>query len=198
VSNELPFSFPVDVVQLPAGGRTYKLAADISQRKAVAAHLGVEDVARLVATIAVRPASGGMVTAEGRFDADVTQACVVTLQPLPVTVGAEIERHYSAKASAPAKGKPADDDPEEGWVDPNEEPIDPIIDGRIDLGALVVEELSLVLDPYPRAPGVSFQGAGEKAVDLAVKESPFAALAGLGVKARDRRPPRDPSKGRRK
>ena len=33
---------------------------------------------------------------------------------------------------------------------------DPIVDGKIDLGALAAEFLALGLDPYPRKPGVAF------------------------------------------
>jgi hypothetical protein len=55
---------------------------------------------------------------------------------------------------------------------------DPIVAGRIDLGALVAEFLALGLDPYPRKPGVEFaepQGAAHEPVG----ESPFAKLRGL-------------------
>ena len=33
---------------------------------------------------------------------------------------------------------------------------EPIVDGLVDLGALVAEFLALGLDPYPRKPGVAF------------------------------------------
>ena len=50
-------------------------------------------------------------------------------------------------------------------------------DGRIDLGAIVAEHLALGLDPYPRSPGVAFDGHIED--DPAADPSPFAALAAL-------------------
>ena len=49
---------------------------------------------------------------------------------------------------------------------------DPLIDGKIDLGALAAEFFALGLDPYPRKPGVSFE-APEDAAD----DSPLADLA---------------------
>jgi hypothetical protein len=36
------------------------------------------------------------------------------------------------------------------------EPPDEIVNGKIDLGAVVAEFLALGLDPYPRKPGVDF------------------------------------------
>jgi uncharacterized metal-binding protein YceD (DUF177 family) len=59
-----------------------------------------------------------------------------------------------------------------------DDPPDPIIAGRIDLGALVTEFLALSLDPYPRKPGVEFEDA-PTAPDDRLEESPFAKLAAL-------------------
>jgi hypothetical protein len=56
------------------------------------------------------------------------------------------------------------------------DPPDPIIGGRIDLGALAAEFLSLGLDPYPRKPGVDFEAPEG---DAPGEESPFAALGKL-------------------
>jgi len=56
---------------------------------------------------------------------------------------------------------------------------DPIVDGKIDLGALAVEFMALGLDPYPRKPGAEFTPpASDEALD-----SPFDALAKIAKKA---------------
>jgi hypothetical protein len=57
------------------------------------------------------------------------------------------------------------------------DPPDPIINGRIDLGALACEFLALGLDAYPRKPGAEFAPIIEDAGDD--KPKPFAALAKL-------------------
>ncbi len=202
----LPFPFPVDVGQLPAGGRVYTLNADQAQREAVARHLELTALARLVGKFTIEPKAGG-VEVKGRFEADLTQACVITLQPLPATVTGDIQRHYATPTvrKPSGKGKEAEKEgPSVGWIDPDEDVPDPIVDGTIDLGALVVEELALHVDPYPRAPGASFQPLdtdkdAEKAAEAA-PSGPFAALAGLktGPQPRGRRAgPRD-TKARRK
>jgi hypothetical protein len=56
------------------------------------------------------------------------------------------------------------------FVDPDEP--DEIVDGRIDLGALASEFLTLALDPYPRKPGAAF----EPPVDPDDDGSPFSGL----------------------
>ena len=57
-------------------------------------------------------------------------------------------------------------------LDDEDEP-DPIIEGKIDLGALAAEFFALGLDPYPRKPGASFElNAKPEPAD-----SPFAVLA---------------------
>ena len=51
---------------------------------------------------------------------------------------------------------------------------DPIVDGKIDLGALAAEFFALGLDPYPRKPGVAFEPHEDA---RGGEQSPFAALA---------------------
>jgi uncharacterized metal-binding protein YceD (DUF177 family) len=186
-----PYTVPVDVVSLPANGRVYTLAADETVRAAVAAHLELQEVGRLMATLTVAPTPGG-VELTGRFDADVTQTCVISLEPVKATLGGEIDRRFvnaprprpeSAGKDRKPRGKK--DEPEEGWVDPDEDVPDPILDGRIDLGAVVVEELALALDPYPRTSGASFKDlTAAQPMGEPRRESPFAALAGFKAGAR--------------
>jgi len=57
----------------------------------------------------------------------------------------------------------------------DEDEPDPIIDGKIDIGALAAEFFALGLDPYPRKPGAQF--APLKPDDAG--EQPFAALQTL-------------------
>ena len=58
----------------------------------------------------------------------------------------------------------------------------------VDVVAPVLEELSLMLDPYPRAPGVTFEAPGD---DVKERDSPFAVLAKLKVTA-----PKKPKAGK--
>lgn len=111
----------------------------------------------------------------GRVIADVVQTCVVTLEPVPAHVDAVFERKYLPDDLLGDELDRAD-----VFVDPvGEEPPEPL-GHEIDLGAVVVEELSLSLDPYPRKEGSAFDkgAAGEGST----RENPFAALAKLKAK----------------
>lgn len=161
-----------------------KLDAGPAERSALAARFGILGIGRLEGELALRRVRAGRaVRVEGRLRADVTQACVVTLVPVPQSVDTEF-----AVVFVPAEDlKPIPVD-EEGAVDieafaADEDLEEALPDGPLDLGELLAQELAVALDPYPRAPGASFQpvwgegGAGEPAVAPPEgKVRPFADL----------------------
>lgn len=190
---DLEFSFPVDVTSLPPTGRHYAIKADATARARVAMRLGLQDVGVLTAAFDLTPRAGGLVKVTGAVEASVTQTCVVTLAPLPATVKEDIEVTYTifapkTGASKTKAGKAGEEEEEELVSLGEEEPSEEALDGLVDLGELAVEYMALGLEPYPRAPGASFEdaswaGKGEKSEP----ESPFAVLAQLKKK--------DPPKG---
>jgi uncharacterized metal-binding protein YceD (DUF177 family) len=95
----------------------------------------------LTAHVVLRRVGGGMVRLTASLSADPVQTDVVTLDPLP----AHIEDDFALLFGD------ADDD--DAALDPDAEPVEPLQNGRIDLGEAVAQQLSLALDPYPRAPG---------------------------------------------
>jgi hypothetical protein len=64
----------------------------------------------------------------------------------------------------------------------DEDEPDPVIDGKIDLGALAAEFFALGLDPYPRKPGAILD---EERTNSDSIDSPFAALAQRGKPGAD-------------
>ncbi len=203
----VPFSYPIDPINLPPKGRDYNLVPTEAERDAMARALGLESLDELKAQLSVRPSLDGTFEVVGKFTARLVQACVVTLAPVPAKLEDEITRRFIAAPKPPRvpekvpaaddqrfkkrtkKAAPEPEEVDEGWVDPNEEITDLLVDGKIDLGEVLTEQLSLSLDPYPRAPGASFQTAalGDQEGEE-VATGPFAALAGLKVgKAAPRR-----------
>jgi uncharacterized metal-binding protein YceD (DUF177 family) len=174
------FSRPFEVDRLGADPVAVEIAARPDELAALARRLGLPGLARLEARLAVRRRAGGMVLVEGGLSADAVQACVVTLDPVPARV-----EHRLAALFAPPEllGDVADVDP-----DAEEDPPEAIEDGRIDLGELAAQHLSLALDPYPRAPGAALDPAlsapdPDEPEEEERRDTPFAALARL-------RPPR--------
>lgn len=135
------FSRPIDVARLSAGEAVYDIEATEGERTALAARFGLVSLERLTAHVVLRRVGGGMVRLTASLSADPVQTDVVTLDPLP----AHIEDDFALLFGD------ADDD--DAALDPDAEPVEPLQNGRIDLGEAVAQQLSLALDPYPRAPG---------------------------------------------
>ncbi|MDX2144246.1 MAG: DUF177 domain-containing protein, partial [Rhodospirillaceae bacterium] len=167
------FSRPVEVLQLSAQGRSYDIAADAAERKLVAQRLAVLDLPKLGASFVVKPLGAGAVEVSGRFAADVVQQCVVSLEPLPVSVSQDVLVTFSREIDVDGEGAELE-------LSPDEDTPEIIVDGQVDLGEIAVEQLALHLDPYPRAPGARFEPvAVGAAIPDSATVSPFAALAKL-------------------
>lgn len=72
-------------------------------------------------------------------------------------------------------------------LDPgDDDPPEPLDGPLLDLGELVSQHLSLAVDPYPRAPGVSLEGIQEVVESTpdadGPPEGPFGKLAALQQK----------------
>lgn len=171
-SDHAPFSLTVAVRDIGRKGRTVKLEADAGQRAALAEVLGVNAIERLGGEFNLDMVSGSSVHLSGRFEADVVQNCVVSLEP--------VQQHVDESISLTLlSAETADRRPDASvLVDPmDEDDRDTYSSGRIDLGMIVSEQLALLLDPYPRAPGVEFDA--DMSVEAEKRDSPFAALESL-------------------
>lgn len=114
------------------------------------------------------------------FTAQVTQSCVVTLEPVMAVVDETFTLEYDANADPAALSDPEIPEDLELFME-EPDPPDPLVGGTVDVGEAVAEHLALALDPYPRAPGVAFEVPGAEST---VEDSPFKALAGLVKKGR--------------
>jgi uncharacterized metal-binding protein YceD (DUF177 family) len=110
---------------------------------------------------------------EAHFAAEIVQACVVTLDPVRSTHNGAFSRRYRVVAKAASRRSPRGLEPE---ADADDEIPEVVTSSIIDLAAPLLEELSLVLDPYPRAPGVAFEPLKE---EPKTTDNPFAVLAKL-------------------
>jgi len=167
MTTEGSFSRPVKVDALPRDGLMQTVEATPPERAAVAEQQDLVDVAKLTATFLLKRTGKG-VRVTGAVHAEVTQTCVVTLEPFPVMVDESVDVRF-AKPAEERSGRRTQVE----TVAP-----DPIVDGRIDLGALTVEFLALALDPYPRKPDAEF--TPPPMVEPA--ESPFVVLAEIAKK----------------
>jgi hypothetical protein len=163
---------PVTLAEVQRGTVRRALEADEAARGRIAKALGLDDLQSLKAEMRASPWLDG-VQIDGLWRARVRQTCGVTLEPFDSDLEGEIHLRALPQGSA-ALGGP-DEAGGELDVDPEgQDPPDVLTDDRVDLGAYVVEDLSLAIDPFPRKPGVEF-AAPEQPGEL----SPFAVLAKL-------------------
>jgi hypothetical protein len=162
----------VTLAEVQRGTSPRTLEADAATRERIAKALGLDALLSLAAEVRAAPWLDG-VQIDGRWRAHVRQTCGVTLEPFDSDLDGELHVRALPQGSA-ALGGP-DEAGGELDLDPEaDDPPDVLPDDRIDLGAYVVEDLSLAIDPFPRKPGVEF-----KAPEQPGEPSPFAVLAKL-------------------
>jgi uncharacterized metal-binding protein YceD (DUF177 family) len=166
-----PFSRVLRVDTLPREGQSIEIEASPAERAAMAALYKLPSIEALSASLTVKRVARGGVRVTGAVHGALTQLCVVSLEPFPATVDEEIDVRFAPQSDDKPHRRPSDE-PETFSIADEDEP-DPIIDDKIDLGALAAEFFALGLDPYPRKPGASFEPSAEP--DAAV--SPFSSLA---------------------
>lgn len=148
--------------------------ASEEERIELARELDIPSCESLSARYEIKPLGAGRYTFAGTLDADVTQACVVTLEPVPARLS-EAFAIELGPADVLEDASPVAGDREVSSI-PDVEPIE---DGRIDVGSMVFGILSAALPQYPRKPGAEFDWVDPKAAADSDGASPFAALAKL-------------------
>ncbi len=180
---ETEWSYFLDVNDVESGKLSVDISPDEAARGRLAQRLGVLAVNSLNAQLTIfNPKSSLMVHIVGKIDAELTQACVVTLEPLHTEVHEAFEAWFADpdKAIPLAKAR-KERIAEKGhqevpMLDESEDP-EAIIDDKIDLGELVTQHLSLMIDPYPHAEGVVFEVGDDQQKDFSASvNNPFAAL----------------------
>lgn len=167
------FSRPLPVDGLGEEELVKRIAATADECQALARRFGLLSLGCLTAELHVRRLPGRpLVRVTGRFAAEVTQACVITLEPVTSRLEGSVARCYTLAPAAAER---------EVLVAVGEdEPPEPVPAGGIDLGEAVAEQLALEIEPYPRAEGARLeqvQWGGSP--DGEGRESPFQVLGSL-------------------
>lgn len=181
--NTPPSLWPVwlRLQDVPQDGLHRDIVADEDVRAAVAKFAGLRTLSRFEAHFDVRRQRSEGLVVTGTVEATVGQTCVVTLEPMESTIREAVEMRFEPPApewdessGAPAvkmRNQPRGNDRD----DEDEDEVEPLVNDRVDLGALAIEFLMLGIDPYPRKSGVSFEAVTEDEGG----DRPFAALEAL-------------------
>lgn len=177
-----------------APGESFSFAAGDDERKALAKRFDLLSLDSLEAdVVATRFVSEGRkhkavsgVRLRVKFSADVIQSCVVTLEPVAAHIAQGFEVDYLPEGAEQLNTEFLDGEAVEigdGEVIVDVDEIDPpeVLRGdEIDVGEVIAENLSLALDPYPRAVGAEVEadqaGAGDEEISA---DNPFAVLKEL-------------------
>ena len=177
----LPLSHSYNLARLGNAGDEVHFAASENERGAGAKWAGVLSVEKLEVRVQIKKLAPDRFGLAFELAAEVTQACVVTLEPVP----GRIQHSFSRELifTGPSRHRPEqpkNKGESEGVLDLNleeaEEGPEEITSLHLDLAVPVLEEFILSLDPYPRCPGVEFT---PKTGDSDPPQSPFAVLKGL-------------------
>ncbi|HEY6632597.1 MAG TPA: DUF177 domain-containing protein [Rhizobiaceae bacterium] len=166
-----PVSFNASVARLPQKGLPVVIDADPRQREALAAAHGLVSVEKFRAELLVTPWRRNGVKVSGHVEADITQECVVTLDPLQSHIDETVEGLFLPEDSK--LGRLGFEGGGEIHIDA-EGPDSPetFTGDTIDVGALAEEFFSLGIDPYPRKPGVNL-GTGSDGESSSAPEGPL-------------------------
>ena len=118
---------------------SHAVSAEAGEREAIALRIGVEELRSLEASVAVeRSGRGGDVTLRGELTATVAQKSVTA------TTGDLVVSDVTAPIDFWVVVSDGDSD-----IDDDDRDVVETSDGMVDLGEIVVQTLSLEVDPYP-------------------------------------------------
>lgn len=173
-ATQVEFSRPISADQIGPQEIQREISANAVERARLAERFGLVSLDRLEAVLHLTRDRAGLIQLRGRLEADLVQACVVTLEPVPAKLAESFMVAFgSSKRRSGSDVVIAIDE-----SDPPEE----LTEGRIDLGEAVAQQLAVALDPYPRAPGADErfeQAERERALRERSGGGPFAVLGHL-------------------
>jgi hypothetical protein len=173
MSKNPPFEHIYDLSDLSSAGADVTIDLKPEQREKLAAWLDVEKVEKFLAVVTLRKLAMNRFRLLAHLTCDVVQPSVVSLEPL----SAHIEEDFSRELQVAHRiRREIAEEGELTLAAGDDDAPEQIETSRYDLAGPLLEELSLALDPYPRAPGEAFEAPG----GLEAKpESPFAVLKKL-------------------
>jgi hypothetical protein len=161
----MPLQWSVDTKAVAHAPAEFSYEASAGELEALKRYAEVEDLTSFMAYAKAIPLGQGKFRVSGKLQARLVQPSVVDLNAVPSFIEETFSVDYWPKDAIQdgCEAEAFDTDPPE-----------PLLGGRIPLGALLCELFVLSIDPYPRNEGDEFHWA------LSTPEpdaSPFADLA---------------------
>ena len=169
--------YPVPVQRLPHKGLMVTIEADEREKAALAERHGLLKVDDFRAEFHLSPWKKQGVRVRGTVRAGITQACIVTLDPVDSSIDETVDAVFVPERSRLARVDT--DDSGELVLDPEGPDMPETFSGdALDTGAIAEEFFELAIDPYPRKEGAELTEERDVAEDKTeAPKSPFAELA---------------------
>ncbi len=184
MTTDSELTYPLHWTDVPNNGMNIKISATPDECRYLAKTLGIVALSGVDGHFKVTRwrRSGLKVSAD--ISADVVQNCVVSLEKISSSLNEQTEWVFKPSI----RPRKEDDKDAVLLIDPlGENPADPLIDGRIDLGQLLSEHLCLMIDPFKRSENIEFDALYQSSQKLTGPEtsnvSPFAVLKQMGKKS---------------
>lgn len=168
--------------------RTFSFSANEDEKKDLARRLSVESVGKAEAKITVcRLDNKRIIRTHGIIDAEIVQNCVISMDPIDQKIKDEFEAFFANPDDVVSltkirhERKAHIEGSEQEILDEQDDP-EPIVNGKIDLGELATQFLSLSIDPYAHKEGYVLKDEHPDLVNKPVpdiRKNPFAALKKL-------------------
>lgn len=166
------FTYPLKLDDMSSSTQKYRLKADEKELKYITDVMKVPAVKSFVAEINVKLLKKEhVVTVEGFVDADVEQVSVISLE--------NFTKHYHNDFSLKFDTKMTLADLKELDFEYDDDVLDILDNGQIDLASIAMEHLALVLDDFPRKDGEEFSFQSEFDEETTLANNPFAVLKKL-------------------
>ncbi|MEP3049460.1 MAG: DUF177 domain-containing protein [Roseibium sp.] len=178
-----PFAFIVNAAQVVNRDQKVLVQPDQKNLELIARTYEVNGIRDLKGDFVLKPYRKAGIRVLGPITAVISQTCVASLEPFDCHLEIDVDRTFEPYSTRQRKIRDLNDN---GEIEIDLETLDPpdvMIDGVLDLGALICEEMALVLDPFPRKPGVEFDSDQTvepvDQIEDVEKPSAFAALEAL-------------------
>jgi len=169
----------VNITRLLPAGEVVSLSVDADILALLTPAVGVDAFHAFEVKLALKPWRKDGAVIKGAFKGEVEQTCVAMLEPMKNSIQADFERYFIPDHGG--RNPKPDIVDGEMILDPVEDNFPDIVSGeKINLWEIVIEEINLEIDPFPRSvdamPGLD---ASEDQEEQEPTQNPFADLKAL-------------------
>lgn len=177
---DTPLEWKIAVAGTSPAGEFLSYEADASTCDEVASALNIEKVDSLGFNGKLSRYRKSGLRLAGTLVCTAVQACVVSLEPVPETLGLEIDRRFLPERDLIRENERMEAG--ELLLDPDDAlEVDELVGGTVDLWEVLLEEITLALDPFPRHPvnGAAFEEKETPVEQETETIQPFSTLKTL-------------------